>query len=244
MPNKIKFGLKNVTYFMITEVYNPSAGTWSTNYGSGKKIPGAVNLSLDPVGGEKTDFFADDGVYATTSSANKGYDGSLEIAMLPDSARKDLLGETEDSNGVVIESRDNQAKKFAMAFEIQGDQKKRKYILYNCELSKPSISAQTKEDATEPQTDTLNIQARPRVDADAYIQAHSGENTSTSILNSWDSTVYIPTGTPTITYEEVTPVGTENPSEEGWFYKDGTQYYPTMDTEVVSGKTYYEVSED
>jgi hypothetical protein len=40
----------------------------------------------------------------------------------------------------------------------------------------------------------------------------------------------------------VTADGTENPSEEGWYELDGTDYVATTDTTVVSGKTYYERS--
>jgi hypothetical protein len=42
-----------------------------------------------------------------------------------------------------------------------------------------------------------------------------------------------------ITYSEVTPVGTENPSSEGWYEYDGTDYTLTADTEIVEGKKYY-----
>lgn len=42
------------------------------------------------------------------------------------------------------------------------------------------------------------------------------------------------------TYTEVTPVGTENPSEEGWYILNGDRYYPTHDTTVDANKTYYE----
>lgn len=45
------------------------------------------------------------------------------------------------------------------------------------------------------------------------------------------------------TYTAVTPVGTEDPSEEGWFILSGDRYYPTHDTSVDSNKTYYERSE-
>lgn len=48
-----------------------------------------------------------------------------------------------------------------------------------------------------------------------------------------------PTPTPTYTYTEVTPVGTENPSEEGWYELSGTEYVLSTDTTVDSGKTYY-----
>ena len=42
-------------------------------------------------------------------------------------------------------------------------------------------------------------------------------------------------------YDEVTPVGTENPSEEGWFELVSGEYVPSEDTTVDSGKTYYEL---
>lgn len=43
-------------------------------------------------------------------------------------------------------------------------------------------------------------------------------------------------------YNVVTPEGTENPSEEGWYEKNGQgQYVLTQDTSVVEGKTYYEL---
>lgn len=45
---------------------------------------------------------------------------------------------------------------------------------------------------------------------------------------------------PTYTYTAVTPVGSENPSEEGWFVLSGDRYVPTSDTEVDVNKTYFE----
>lgn len=40
-------------------------------------------------------------------------------------------------------------------------------------------------------------------------------------------------------YNEVTPVGTENPKEEGWYELDSSGYVLTEDTTVVQGKDYY-----
>lgn len=44
----------------------------------------------------------------------------------------------------------------------------------------------------------------------------------------------------TVSYDAVTPIGTENPSEEGWYEYDGAEYVLTTDTTVDAGKTYYE----
>lgn len=44
-------------------------------------------------------------------------------------------------------------------------------------------------------------------------------------------------------YTEVTPAGTENPSDEGWYEFDGTDYTKTTDTTVDGSKTYYALNE-
>ena len=44
------------------------------------------------------------------------------------------------------------------------------------------------------------------------------------------------------TYDAVTPVGSENPSTEGWFELVGGRYVLSADTTVDAGKTYYEYS--
>lgn len=44
------------------------------------------------------------------------------------------------------------------------------------------------------------------------------------------------------TYSAVTPEGTENPSEEGWYEEDAGVYTLSTDTVVDDNKTYYEVS--
>lgn len=41
-------------------------------------------------------------------------------------------------------------------------------------------------------------------------------------------------------YAAVTPVGNENPHEEGWYEESSGEYTLTEDTTVVGGKTYYE----
>lgn len=46
--------------------------------------------------------------------------------------------------------------------------------------------------------------------------------------------------TSTTSYDEVTPTGTENPSEEGWYEANGADYVLSEDTTVDGSKTYYE----
>lgn len=45
------------------------------------------------------------------------------------------------------------------------------------------------------------------------------------------------------TFTAVTPAGTENPAEEGWYVLVGDSYFPTNDTEVDTNVTYYKRTE-
>lgn len=55
-----------------------------------------------------------------------------------------------------------------------------------------------------------------------------------------DGDTFLYLGPTTYAYSEVTPEGTEDPSEEGWYESDGEGGYQlSEDTEVDSSKTYY-----
>ena len=160
MSNKVKFGLKNVHYAVITETVTD--GEVSITYDIPVAIPGAVNLTLDAAG-ESVQFYADDRVYFEENT-NDGYTGNLEIALIPDDFRKDVLGDELDANGALIENKDAKAKHFALMFEFDGDAKKMRHVLYYVLASRPSVSGSTRTNTKEPQTETMNITARPAPD--------------------------------------------------------------------------------
>ena len=83
------------------------------------KIPGAVSLSLEQQG-ELTPFYAD-GIKYYVASSNGGYEGDLEMAIIPDEFREKILGEKKDTNGVLIENSNVESKEFALGFQIDGD---------------------------------------------------------------------------------------------------------------------------
>ena len=160
MSNKVKFGLKNVHYAVITETV--TNGEVSITYGIPVAIPGAVNLTLDAAG-ESVQFYADDSVYFEENT-NDGYTGSLEMALIPDEFRVDVLGDELDANDALIENKDAKAKHFALMFEFDGDAKKMRHVLYYVLASRPSVSGSTRTNTKEPQTETMNITARPAPD--------------------------------------------------------------------------------
>lgn len=194
MANKIKFGLADVMYSMVTETQNQETGKWTTSYGAYKPLPGGVELQLSAEG-EDENFYADDIVYVVLA-ANQGYSGNLQVAMLTEEAEKDLLKRKVDDNGVISENaEDSTPPLFAMSFRIQGDVKNRRYVLYRCALTRPDINASTKEQNITPQTDTVNFRCTPRPD-DGLVFAHTGETTSQEVLDAWNTAVYVPQVTP------------------------------------------------
>ena len=163
------------------------------SYGTPKSLPGAVSLSLDSEG-EASPFFAD-GVVYFRSVTNNGYSGDLEIALIPDWFREEILSETKDDNGVLIETANNVSPVyFALLFEFDGDQRAIRHVLYNCTVSsRPTVESSTKEDTIEPGTETLAISADPR--DDGLVKAKSGDDTDATTYQNWYQSVYIPSTT-------------------------------------------------
>lgn len=181
MANIIKYGLRNVYYAVAT------TGTGGAlTYATPVAIPGAVNLSLSAEG-ETTPFYADDVIYWQGSS-NNGYSGTLEVALLPDSFKTDVLLETADNSGVYVEKADAIPKEFALLFEFQGDDKATRHALLRCVCSRPDVAGSTKEASIEPQTETLNITAMPRIN-DQVVKFACPYSASTA-YTSWFSSVH------------------------------------------------------
>ena len=179
MANKIKYGIRSVYYAVATE------GTGGAlTYATPVALPGAVNLTLSQEG-ETNSFYADDVIYFQSNS-NNGYSGTLELALIPDSFKTDVLGETT-SNGVLVEHANAIPKEFALLFEFQGDEKAKRAALFRCTCSRPDINAATKEASIEPQTETLNIQALPRIND--FVVKGTCEQATSGAYTTWFTSV-------------------------------------------------------
>lgn len=185
--NKIKYGIQNVYY--AKAVY--STGSDILLYSAPVKWNGAVSLSLEAQG-DSNIFYADNISYFTTE-ANNGYQGDFESALIPDTFRQDILGETLDAKGFYVENADAKPAEFALLFQFEGDESSTRHVLYRCIASRPATTGSTKEASVEPQTETIQITAMPRI-SDHVIKARCPYSSSTSsAYQTWFTAVNEPT---------------------------------------------------
>lgn len=188
MPeNKVEFGLSNVYYATYTE----TGGT--VTYSAPVAIPGAVSMTSDPVG-DSTPFHADNMVYYL-SRANMGYEATLNIARIPQQLAIDALGEElHATDGTLTEVSDAQGKPFALLFQFEGDANNTRHVMYNCELSRPSIAGNTTTDTIEPTTSELSLKASPiMISGNKLVKTKTTGATTPAIYDAWFTNVYTPT---------------------------------------------------
>lgn len=155
--NKVKYGLSNVHIWPIA-----SDEEGKTTYGETIKIPGAVSISFKAEGSQDP-FYADNIPYHVIS-ANNGYSGSLEIALIPDEFLTKILSmKVDETDGILTETAEDKGVSFAMAFQFEGDKNAIRHIFYKCNATRPSIEGETIADKVEPKTDSLDFSAIPRI---------------------------------------------------------------------------------
>lgn len=189
MANKVQFGLSNVHFaLLITD-----AETGEITFGTPWKQPGAVNMTLD-IAGSSTPFYADNIAFFTAAS-NAGYTGTLEMAIFDKKFRTDVLGDTLGDDKVLIENNAAQSKEVAMMYQIEGDEKAVRNILYRVKFERGNETHATTNETVEPQTTTLNMTASAMPD-NGNIKAATTEETAAILYDGWFTSVYIPTATP------------------------------------------------
>lgn len=148
--NKVKFGLKRVAFAIATIAEDGSA-----TYGDVITFPGARTLSLEPQGAGEP-WPADDGVYYYNSGPTSRQ-GDLEMARIIDAFKKQVLGYKQDAKGLLLEDMNPEEVHFALLFETMNDKKRRRFVMYNCMATAPTVGSATIEGSKEPQTESSTI---------------------------------------------------------------------------------------
>lgn len=139
--NKVTYGLENAHYAKLT------FGEGSTpTFAEPVPLKGSVELSLEPES-NSVDFAADNDAQYFSEEENQGYTGTLTIATVPLSFRKDILGEEEDeTDGVITELADAKFSPFALLFQFDGDVSKTRHLVYYCNGSRAKLGSKTGKD--------------------------------------------------------------------------------------------------
>ena len=163
---KVKYGLKSVYYAVAT-----IAADGTATYDTPVAFPGAVSISMDA-------------------------QGDLEMALVTDDFRKDILGEIEDKKDVLVEEVNAAPVHFALLFEFTEDVKAKRHVFYNCVANRPQVAGNTKADSIDPQTESVTINAMSIHSASLgkdIVKATAGESADTTTYEGWYSAVYLPT---------------------------------------------------
>ena len=183
MGNKVQFNLHNVHYSKIA-----TSEDGELVFAEPKPIPGAVSFTCDKEGAEVK--FVADGVLYYVSYTDTGYKGTLTVALIPDEFRKDILNDVEDeTDHVLVEYATRQTNPFALLYEIDGDQKATRRVMYYCTVSRPGESADGQNPRT-PQTEAMSLSASPL--ADGRTRARTLPNTVDDVFNNWFKSVWHP----------------------------------------------------
>ncbi|HZH62391.1 MAG TPA: major tail protein [Metabacillus sp.] len=182
MGNKVNFGLQDVHYATYTVLNGV------ITYDTPVRIPGAVEISLEPRG-DMVEFYADNMLYYSAQN-NQGYDGTLSIATIPEQFAIDALGEEKDETDMVLtEKTTGRQKPFALLFQFQGDVMNTRHVLYNCTANRPTVSGSTKTDSVEPTPNELTFVSSPR-ETDYAVKTKTTENTPAAVYDAWYTSVY------------------------------------------------------
>ena len=241
-------------------------------YETGVAWDGLTGIDESPEGGDTNDIYADNMKYLSIVNKEK-FKATIKAYQSP--KEFDVCDGTSSlGKGVTIGQQSRRS--FGLSYrtlignDVQGeDYGYVIHLVYGGKASPSSRSHSTTNESTEPAELSWEMSTTPvvvnAIDPETKLQfkptSHLQINSKlidSAKLTAIEELLYGKDGTaatyaevspaPTPdSYDAVTPVGTENPSEEGWFERTGTGtsedpyvYTVTEDTAVNDQKTYYE----
>lgn len=224
----------------------------NANYKPGVNWDGLTSVDESPDGAEANDIYADNIKYLSLTSA-ENFKATINAYQSPEEF--DVCdGSASLAKGVTVSQQSRRAFGFSYRSKIGNDVQGDDYgyiihLVYNCKCSPSQRTRSTTNDSPEAvelgwevsttpvKINAIDPETNQPFKATAHIQINSTLVDSAK-LEAFKDILYGKDGTAD-TYSAVTPVGTEDPSEEGWYEKDGDEYIATTDTTVDSEKTYY-----
>ena len=229
-----KIGLTNLIWSNLTEAAN---GTPS--YDGAKTLGKAVSANVSITNNSAT-LYADDALAESdtsfqTGTITCGVDEDADATFAP------LLGHSITDQGEVTKNATDTAPWVGVGRivtkMVSGIYYYKAEVLLKVKFSEPSQDDTTKGESIEFST--------PEIEGTIATLADGNWSKTKTFTTKANALAYIQgifdSGV-TYTYTKVTPVGTENPKEEGWYIKNGTEYILALDTTVVDDREYYELT--
>ena len=229
-----KIGLSNLIFSNLTEAQD---GTPS--YDGAKALGKAVSANVSITNNSAT-LYADDQLAESdtsfqTGTITCGVDEDADATFAP------LLGHTITEAGVVIKKATDTAPFVGVGRivtkMVSGVYYYKAEVLFKVKFAEPSQDDTTKGESIEFNTSEIEGQIATLADG-----KWCTSQTFTTKANALAFIQGLFASGVTYTYTEVTPVGTENPKNEGWYIKNGSEYILALDTTVVADREYYEVT--
>ena len=234
---KFEAGTDHAVLYPITSGAYPKGVAWN----------GITAVNESPEGGDAQDFYADNTKYGSLRGA-ENFNGTIECYTYPDEW-KECDGRKELVPGVTIAQQNRKA--FGLSYrslignDTEGlDLGYTLHLVYNATASPTEKSRSTINESPEAgtmsyefKTTPVPVTVIPNAKATSHLEIDSTKVTKAQ-LDAIEAILYGTAGS--VSYNEVSPVGTENPVTEGWYELVGTAYVLSADTTVDSDKTYFE----
>ena len=235
---KFEAGTDHAVLYPIANGAYPKGVVWN----------GITAVNESPEGGDAQDFYADNIKYGTLRGT-ENFGGTIECYTYPDEW-KACDGRKELVPGVTIAQQNRKA--FGLSYRsLLGNDTELLdlgyviHLVYNASASPTEKSRSTINESPEAQTMSYEFKTTPvpvtvidNAKATSHIEIDSTKVTAAQ-LAAIEAVLYGQQGT--ITYDAVAATAGDNPVAEGWYEKTASNTYVlSADTEVESGKTYYE----
>ena len=229
-----KIGLSNLIYSNLTEADN---GTPS--YDGGKSLGKAVSAKV-AITNNSASLYADNALAESDTSFQNGTI-TLGVDEDADATFAPLLGHSISGGGTVTKSTEDVAPWVGVGRivtkMVSGVLYYKAEVLFKVKFSEPSQDDSTKGESIEFTT--------PQIEGQIASLGNGKWSTSQTFTTKANALAFIQglfADNTEYTYSEVTPVGTENPKQEGWYIKNGTDYILALDTTVVADREYFELT--
>ncbi|MEX1122959.1 MAG: major tail protein [Balneolales bacterium] len=178
-------GLKNFYYAVLTD----DAVEGTTTYSAPKRLGAAISLNETPTTSMNT-LYAENGP-AETASANGPTSAEVGVKDLSQEVRSDLLGQSINADGVLIQGREDKAPYVALGFQMTGESENDAFVwLYKGKFSRPTTAGTTKGESVEFSTPTISATFIGR-DSDGKERASIiQDEANTVVTDAWFTSVY------------------------------------------------------